>query len=444
MIPISLSMEGFLSYNERVDIDFTSFALACITGENGAGKSSILDGITWALFGKARKNDESVINLDSKKAEVSLVFSYEGNQYKIVRSNPQGKSKQVELFILEERKGKGETWIPLTERTLRDTDQKIIEILRLDYESFTNASFLLQGEADQFTQQNPAARKRILSQILGLEIWEEYRNRTLKRRRSAEKELSQLDGRIAEILAELEEEDQRVNNLRVLEEDLSRAQDDREKAEKQLADLQTLVLSLHEQDKLVAASARVVQNKKQTIAQTKEKIELRISEKEKHQKTISQADAIRQSYQAWEKAQKALADWEKVAEKYRESEIQRQEPLLQIAAEKARLLQERTSLENRFKDLQNELAKIPQLKKLQKEGKENIKKNKKDLESRDQKKELLETARQEQADAKAENPRLYKEMKDLEKRIAELKKNRGGVMPDLRTETISRRKGSPG
>ncbi len=429
MIPISLSMEGFLSYNERVDIDFTSFALACITGENGAGKSSILDGITWALFGKARKNDESVINLDSKKAEVSLVFSYEGNQYKIVRSNPQGKSKQVELFILEERKEKGETWIPLTERTLRDTDQKIIEILRLDYESFTNASFLLQGEADQFTQQNPATRKRILSQILGLEIWEEYRNRTLLKRRSAEKELSQLDGRIAEILAELEEEDQRVNNLKVLEDDLSRAQNDREKAEKQLADLQTLVMSLNEQEKLVAASARVVQNKEKTIAQTKEKIELRISEKEKHEKTISQADAIRQSHKDWEKAQKSLADWEIVAEKYRESEIQRQEPLLQITAEKARLLQERTSLENRYKDLQIELAKIPQLKKQQKEGKEKIKKNKKDLETRDQKKELLEIARQEQADAKAENPRLYKEMKDLEKRIAELEKTEGASCP---------------
>ncbi len=429
MIPISLSMEGFLSYNERVDIDFTSFALACITGENGAGKSSILDGITWALFGKARKNDESVINLDSKKAEVSLVFSYEGNQYRIVRSNPQGKSKQVELFILEERKGKGETWIPLTERTLRDTDQKIIEILRLDYESFTNASFLLQGEADQFTQQNPAARKRILSQILGLGIWEEYRNRTLQKRRSAEKELSQLDGRIAEIIAELEEEVQRINNLRVLEEDLSRAQKDRKKAEKQLADLQTLVISLNEQEKLVAASARVVHNKEKTIAQTKEKIKLRISEKEMHEKTISQADAIQQSFKDWEKAQKSLADWEIVAEKYRESEIQRQEPLLQITAEKARLLQESTSLENRFKDLQIELAKIPQLKKQQQEGEDKIKKNKKELETRDQKKELLETARQEQADAKAENPRLYKEMKDLEKRIAELEKTEGATCP---------------
>ena len=429
MIPISLSMEGFLSYIERVEIDFTGFSLACITGENGAGKSSILDGITWALFGKARKHDESVINLDSEKAEVCLVFSYEGNQYKIVRSNPKGKPKQVELFILDERQGNGETWIPLTERTLRETDHKIIEILRLDYESFTNASFLLQGEADQFTQQNPAARKRLLSQILGLEIWEEYRNRTLQKRRSTEKELSQLDGRITEILAELDEEEQRVNNLKLLEKDLSKAQNDREKAEKQLKDLQALVTSLNEQEKLVASSARVVVNKEKTINQTKEKINQRVSERELHEKIISRTDAIQQSFKDWEKAQKSLADWEIVAEKYRESEIQRQEPLMRIAAEKARLLQESTSLESRFKELQIELSKIPQLKKQLEEGKGKTNKNKIDLETRDQKKELLETARQEQADAKAENPRLLKEMKDLEKRIAELEKTVGASCP---------------
>ena len=430
MIPISLSMEGFLSYKERVEIDFTSFALACITGENGAGKSSILDGITWALFGKARKHDETVINLESKKAEVCLVFQYEGNQYKIVRSNPQGKTKQVELYIADDKSGKSDPlWIPLTERTLRDTDQKIIDILRLDYESFTNASFLLQGKADQFTQQNPAARKRILSQILGLEIWEDYRNRALQKRRLAEKDLNQLDGRISEIIAELGEEDERLKQLEGLEEELSRAQEARKESEKQLASLQALVASLNDQEKLVDASTNQVGSKEKSITQTKEKIDQRISEKETHESTLSQADSIQKSFKDWEEAQKSLADWEVVAEKYRESEIKRQEPLLQIAAEKARLLQLNSSLENRFQDLQSDLEKIPQLKIQLKEGKEKIKKNEADLETREQKKKSLEDARQEQADAKAENPRLFKDMKDLEKRIAELEKTEGALCP---------------
>ncbi len=430
MIPISLSMEGFLSYKERVEIDFTSFALACITGENGAGKSSILDGITWALFGRARKHDETVINLESKKAEVCLIFQYEGNQYKIVRSNPQGKTKQVELYLADDKSKKSDpVWIPLTERTLRDTDQKIIDILRLDYESFTNASFLLQGKADQFTQQNPAARKRILSQILGLEIWEDYRNRALQKRRLAEKELNQLDGRISEIIAELGEEDERLKQLEGLEEELSRAQEARKESEKQLASLQTLVASLNDQEKLIDASANQVEGIEKSITQTKETIDQRNSEKETHESTLSQADSIQKSFKDWEKAQKTLADWEVVAEKYRESEIKRQEPLLQIAAEKARLLQISSSLDSRFQDLQSDLKIIPQLKTQLKEGKETVKKNEADLETREQKKKSLEDARQEQADAKAENPRLYKDMKDLEKRIAELEKTEGALCP---------------
>jgi len=423
-------MEGFLSYKERVEIDFTSFALACITGENGAGKSSILDGITWALFGRARKHDETVINLESKKAEVCLIFQYEGNQYKIVRSNPQGKTKQVELYLADDKSKKSDPiWILLTERTLRDTDQKIIDILRLDYESFTNASFLLQGEADQFTQQNPAARKRILSQILGLEIWEDYRNRALQKRRFAEKELNQLDGRISEIITELGEEDERLKQLEGLEEELSRAQEARKESEKQLASLQTLVASLNDQEKLIDASANQVEGIEKSITQTKEKIDQRNSEKETHESTLSQADSIQKSFKDWEKAQKTLADWEAVAEKYRESEIKRQEPLLQIAAEKARLLQISSSLDNRFQDLQSDLKIIPQLKTQLKEGIEIVKKNETDLETREQKKKTLEDARQEQADAKAENPRLYKDMKDLKKRIAELEKTEGPLCP---------------
>ena len=54
MIPIKLSLEGFTSYRDKVEVDFTGFDLACISGQNGAGKSSLLDAITYALYGKAR------------------------------------------------------------------------------------------------------------------------------------------------------------------------------------------------------------------------------------------------------------------------------------------------------------------------------------------------------------------------------------------------------
>ena len=431
MIPISLSMTGFLSYKELVEIDFTSFELACISGENGAGKSSILDAITWALFGRARKHDESIINLESQRAEVTFIFHYESNQYRIIRSNPRGETKFVEFHIQhEDGTGNGDpVWQPLTERTLRETDQLIVDILRLDYESFINASFLLQGKADQFTQQNPSARKRILSQILGLEIWENYRKQASRKRKNSESEIDTLDGRIAEILSELEEEEQRKDNLLSLEKDLSQAREVRIVVEKQLAEMQSIYSVLKEQRGLVDTLTQQAKNITERISKAQEKLAVREEEKKSYQDIFSQSESINKENEEWENAQEALSDWEKTAEKFREQENKRQEPLLQITAEKARLLQERTSLESQHKKMLSSLENIPALSDLLTEQKDKIKQAKAELENREKKKKELDQARQQQADAKAENPRLYQEMKDLEKRIDELKETEGALCP---------------
>ena len=88
---------------------------------------------------------------------------------------------------------------------------------------------------------------------------------------------------------------------------------------------------------------------------------------------------------------------------------------MQIAAEKARLLQEQTHLETRFQELQQNQENIPDHKKEIKKLQEEIKIAEGDLAVRDQTTKDLELARQQQAEAKAENPRLFKEMKELEK-----------------------------
>jgi exonuclease SbcC len=138
MIPILLRVSGFLSYRDPVELDFSSIELACIAGPNGAGKSSLLDAITWALFGQARKRDESLINShpDVKAAEVTLVFAYEDNIYRVMRANSRGKTTQLEFQILQDRQrwslgmspvlldGSG-LWKPLTEHNLRETQTRI-------------------------------------------------------------------------------------------------------------------------------------------------------------------------------------------------------------------------------------------------------------------------------------------------------------------------------
>jgi exonuclease SbcC len=262
VIPIHLRISGFLSYREPAEIDFTAFDLACISGANGAGKSSLLDAITWALFGQARKRDESLVNLQAKTAEVAFTFEYEGNLYRVIRSLPRGKTTQLEFQILDGGSAKVEAassgaWRPLTERTLRETEARIQQVLRLDYETFVNAAFFLQGKADQFTQQTPGRRKEILGSILGLEVWDVYRERAAERRKVVETELAAVDGRIREIEAELAEEPQRRQNLANLEAELERLTAVRKTQEAALESLRQAAAS-----KLAAEKARLEEERR--------------------------------------------------------------------------------------------------------------------------------------------------------------------------------------
>ncbi len=235
MIPIKLKLNGFTSYREAVEIDFTGLDLVCISGPNGAGKSSLLDAITYALYGQARKRDEAIINEACDKAEVSLEFGYQQEVYKIVRSITRGKGSQVDFFIRKPADADGGSgWRTLTERTLSETNAKILRTLGLDYETFINASFFLQGKADLFATQTPSERKKILGSILGLDLWEEYRKRAAEMIREKQGEINQIDARLADIQAELDKEPSYKEELKLRQAQAAAASANVQNAQSQL------------------------------------------------------------------------------------------------------------------------------------------------------------------------------------------------------------------
>jgi exonuclease SbcC len=319
MIPLQLRIAGFLSYCDPIEIDFTSFDLACISGQNGAGKSSLLDAMTWALFGQARKRDDSLVNLQSKAAEVALTFGYENNIYRVQRTLPRGKTTVLEFQIwdgkddiryselesrtsniqhrisnIESRISNNGNWRPLTERTSRETQARIEQTLRLDYDTFVNAAFFLQGKADQFTQQTASKRKDVLSNILGLEIWEIYKARTVEKRRGLEEEVIGMDRSIADIDSELAEEEPRKQRLKELENDLKRLSEARKTQETALENLRKAAASLDQQ--LVAEKAKLEEERR--------------SLKEQEQAVNTQRLAIGESTAQIESAGKSLAEVE--------------------------------------------------------------------------------------------------------------------------------------
>lgn len=441
MIPLHLTLSGFLSYREPVELDFSTFELACIAGANGSGKSSLLDAITWALFGLARKRDDSLINTQSETAEVSFIFRYEDNLYRVQRVNPRGKTSMLEFQIYQGDPGNvngsfspsalahAEEWKPLTERTLRETQACIEETLRLDYETFVNASFFLQGKADQFTQQRPGDRKRILSSILGLEVWETYRRRAAERRKQVEGEIAALDGRLHEIKLELDEEEDRKKRLAELETDLNRLAKARAAQESILENARKVTATIAEQSKLVDTLGQQLESARRRLAEMEARRAERQEEKESYDQILARAEAIEAAFAEWQAQREGLERWEQVASQFRAHEKSLLEPQNEINAARARLEQEARTLQEQRGQVETARKQLGEVSEELEEANFHAQEAEQQLARRAELDAELDTARQRLAEAKAENPRLRDEMDELKERIDRLTQAEGAHCP---------------
>ena len=426
MIPINLRISGFLSYLDPVELDFSAIEVACISGQNGAGKSSLLDAITWSLFGEARGKSNDVINLhpEVKAAEVIFIFKHEENTYRVQRSLPRNKSTVLEFQIRN-----GDTWRALTEKTTRDTQARIEQILRLDYDTFVNASFFLQGKADQFTQQNAGKRKDVLSNILGLEVWEQYKLRTAERRKLIERDVDEIEGRVREIDAELSEEEARKFRLGKLESVLKQLTATRAAQESILDNIRKNAALLDEQRKLIAALSAGLERAKTGLATLESRLAAREADRDSYANLVNRAKEIESTYKAWQKSRKELEEWDKVASKFHDHDKERAPLLEQIAAEKARMEEEKRSLLIEEEAVNDQRATIEELKaEIEKSGI-----LLEEAETRISERTALEkernAGRERQAALKVENDTLRVDMNQLKERIETLKSAEGASCP---------------
>jgi exonuclease SbcC len=435
VIPLHLKLSGFLSYYAPVEVDFSSFELACISGSNGAGKSSLLDAITWALFGQARKRDEAIVNLQSKVAEVAFTFAYENSIYRVIRSLPHGKGTTLEFQIAEGGDplypigNQQLTWRPLTERTLRDTQARIEHILRLDYDTFVNVSFFLQGRADQFAQQPPTRRKEILGAILGLEVWDVYRDRAAGRRKVVERELDSVDGRVAEIEAELAEEEPRQAHLAELESQLNGLVASRKLQETALANVKQVRMALDRQRELVVKLNEALARSQENLAGLQTRLGVKESERSSHAELVSRADGVEASYVALQKARLDLEKWEQVAGRFREHDGMRQPLLREIESERARLEQERAGLEEQRSILGNQTPAMVELRAGLKTARKALELAEAQLAERIDLEQQIQLGREQWAALRSENITLNTRMEELIQRMNDLKVAEGVACP---------------
>lgn len=195
MIPLKLELSNFLPYVSPDPLDFGGLHVACLAGENGAGKSSLLDAMTWALWGRARaRTDEELIHQGASEMQVAFMFELQGQVYQVIRQKRAGRGRGSSLELQIQENGK---WKGISDATINATQKKIIALLKLDYDTFCNSAFLQQGKADEFTRKTPAQRKEVLADILGLEQWTVYEERAKRRVNDLKEQIIGIDGEIA-------------------------------------------------------------------------------------------------------------------------------------------------------------------------------------------------------------------------------------------------------
>ena len=424
MIPLRLKLSGFLSYRDPVEVDFSGFDLACISGQNGAGKSSLLDAMTWALFGQARKRDESVVNLQSTVAEVAFMFGYENNQYRVIRSLARGKTTTLEFQISD-----GGVWRPLTEHSNRETQARIEQVLRLDYDTFINVSFFLQGRADQFAQQPPTRRKEILGNILGLEIWEVYKERAAERRKAVESDLDAVNGRMTEIEAELAEEEPRKLRLAELETQLSGLGASRKVQEAALASAKQVHAGLDRQHELVQKMAQSLEHSQANLSILQTRLAGREAERQPHANLLGRAGEIEAAYTAWQQARQELEKWDGISSQFYEQEKHRFPFLDEINAEKAKLEQEKRSLEEQAEVVSRQSSMVNELGVKLDTASQALKEAEEKLTRKAEAEAERQAALEKRDKLLGENKALYNNMQELDGRIKKLEIADGAACP---------------
>lgn len=367
MIPRKLTLKNFMSYGEeRQVLDFDGLHVACLSGDNGNGKSALLDAMTWALWGKTRASgsrsttDDDIIHLGSNEAEVRFEFELNDAQFRVTKRRRLGKNAGAGDWVLAQCDTSGE-WHTVGGTSSRETKEQITALLSMEYDTFINSAYLKQGQADEFTRQTPDSRKRILGEILNLDRFERLEAKAKERKNAAK-----------EIVEELERE------IKFLDDQIGRAagyEEKRTEAQARLAELQIQieaktaeVEALREQKLQFDAVSQRVVDLQAAHGRTLNEIATRRTELgqkelrlETMQATIAQKDSILTDYRLLLESQKRREDLEPQMAEAVKKEKEYHDAKAAIDVEKTRLFGEIGTASATLKSLEQQCQELERL-----------------------------------------------------------------------------------
>lgn len=386
MIFKRLRLKNFKSYASEI-INFDK-GITVIVGENGAGKSSIFEAISFALFKQhtAGKIGDLVRN-NTENMSVELDFVSRGKEYRIIRDKT--KSKTVSRLLTKTSSDSAFMSLCSGEREVSDNIQAILE---MDANLFLNAIYVRQGEIAELVDKTPAEKKLLIGRLLGLDSLETAWNNMIPLIREYENKLSEIKGKLYSKDALKEEYETKSKELNALK---SRGHE----LESQIEEVKNLISEISESKRDMEREKEIYETQMNNLSNEKQTLER--LEKDKHQ-LQENLDRIRESEAEIERLEKYVSkldvylDFEKSVvsiQSLKESEIEIEDKIDSIKEQK-RLIHAKkegynnylksdeliTKLTNQKIDLEKELATITQLEKDKKKLLHSIESDRNDIE----------------------------------------------------------------
>ena len=208
MIFTKLKLNNFKSH-QNTTIEFKN-GISVIVGENGAGKSTILEAISFALFKKYAGNIDDLVRSNANAMSVELEFTSNGKQYKITREKKSDltstiytKTSSAGGFV---KMGSGDD----------EVNEVMNQILDIDSDLFLNAVYIRQGEIAQLVDKTPDEKKLLISKLLGIDSLEKAWENLQPFINDYENKLSELKGKLYNSNELKEEHDQKMAELNTL------------------------------------------------------------------------------------------------------------------------------------------------------------------------------------------------------------------------------------
>jgi exonuclease SbcC len=418
MIPQKLALTNFMCYRQA-EVNFAGIRVACLAGDNGAGKSALLDAVTWALWGNSRlgaRGDDDLVRLGQDEMAVELTFALEGDTYRVLRQRKAGKRSRTVLDFQVQDDGR---WRSLGEGGVRATQRKIERLLRLDYDTFVNSAFLRQGRADEFTVKTAAERKRVLGDILGLDRWSVYEERVKARQKTIQAETAAIELRLEEIEAELSRRSEYQAQLAAAQAAVEQLSKSLEAVQRAYQRIETARTELRHREMQIADQdqrlAQVDQELASIAAQRSERQERLAG----YRQLVDRREEIEAGYRAY---QEAVDRERRLGERLRQSvelDEQRRELESRISEGRHQLQAQREVIARRIEELEERLpgpALFDELEDVQAQ----LEHLTRLAESREAAKDDLANIAQEQAALRVRNEALRREMEALRERMEQL------------------------